>query len=152
MTRIHDPPPVGHLFSGRIKSNRQGTRIFGGKNKGPLTIIDIPYFTTAGTAAATTGQFHLSAQGHFVPSFDRNTFCFAGRYDDLVASASADYNLYVWPLPEGQGNEITVNQSLLELRGHAALVLAAQYDHCHDVLASAEIDKMIKLWTPLAQQ
>ena len=120
--------------------NRQGTHLIGGRAKGPLAVVDIPSFIGDN---CTTRQVRFSAKGYFVSGVGRNQFCFAGKDDDLVISASsADYKLYVWSLPEDQGNDIIlVNQSLLEL------VLSVRYDHCNDLLASAGVDKTIKLWT-----
>ena len=128
--------------------NRQGTRLLGGLINDPFVVVtDVPTFTD-GAAAAATGHINLSAQGFSVPG-GRNTLCFAGRDDDLVVSASTDHNLYVWSLPGSQGSEISVNQSVLELRGHTGSVYTVRFDPCNDVLASAGAEKIIKLWTPV---
>ena len=143
-----------HTFSNLSSSstcvfNRKGTRLLEGRAKQPLTVVDIPSLTGDG---ATGGQVRLSSEGYSLPGFGRNIFCFAGWDDDLVVSASKDNNLYIWSLPESQVNDSSVNQSLLELRGHTSLVYAVWYDPCNDVLASAGRDNVIKLWTPIAQQ
>ena len=131
--------------------NRQGTRLLGGKINDPFVVVtDVPTFT-GGAAAVATGHINPSAQGFFVPTIGRNTLCFAGRDDDMVVSASGDNKLYIWSLPDSQGNEISANQSLLELRGHTGSVYAVRFDPCNDVLASAGDEKIIKLWRPIAQ-
>ena len=114
------------------------------------TVVDIPSLTSGGAAAG--GQVRLASPRYSIPGFGRNKFCFAGRDDELVVSISTDNNLHVWSLPEGEGYDISVNKSLLKLRGHTQPVYAVQYDHCNDVLASAGQENVIKLWTPVAQQ
>ena len=115
--------------------NRQGTRLLGGLINDPFVVVtDVPTFT-GGAAAAATGHIYLSAEGFSVPG-GRNILCFAGRDDDLVVSASTDHNLYVWSLPDSQGNAISVNQSLFVLRGNTQPVYAVRYDPCNDVLTS----------------
>ena len=96
------------------------------------TVVDIPSLTSGGAAAG--GQVRLASPRYSIPGFGRNKFCFAGRDDELVVSTSTDNYLQVWSLPASQGNKISVNQSLLELRGHTQPVFAVQYDHCNDVL------------------
>ena len=76
-----------------------------------------------------------------------NILCFAGKDSDLVVSASTGHMLFVWSL----GHEISVKQSLLALLGHTQTVLVVQYDPCNDVLGSAGQEKIIKLWTSVAQ-
>ena len=77
--------------------------------------------------------------------------CFAGEYDELVVAASEDHSLHVWSLPESQGRDVTINQSLIALLGHTNKVYTVRYDHNNDVLASAGYEKIIKLWNPIAQ-
>ena len=130
--------------------NRQGTRLLGGRITDPyLMVTEVPSLT--GGAAAALQNVRLSATGFHFPNTGRNKYCFAGRDDDLVVSASSDHNLYVWSLPESQGNDISVNESLLVLRGHSKEVYAVRFDPCNDVLASAGQEMVIKLWTPIAQ-
>ena len=112
-------------------------------------VTEVPSLT--GGAAASGQNVRLSAEGFVFPSLGRSKFCFTGRDDDLVVSASSDHNLYVWSLPESQGNDISVNESLLVLRGHTKEVYAVRYDPCNDVLASAGQENTIKLWKPIAQ-
>ena len=115
-----------------------------------MAVVDIPSLT--GGASADAGQVRLLSDGYSLPGFGRNKFCFAGRDDDLVVSASTDNNLHVWALPEShEGNEISVNEALLVLRGHTQPVFAVRFDPCNDVLASAGEENIIKLWTPVAQ-
>ena len=130
--------------------NRQGTRLLGGRAIKPLTVVDVP--SPTGGAAAAGRNVRLLSKGYFLSEFGRDKFCFAVRDDDLVISASTDHNLNVWSLPESEGNDIAVNESLLVLRGHTQPVYAVRYDPCYDVLASAGEENIIKLWTPSAEQ
>ena len=132
-------PKISVLF------NRQGTRLVGGRIKDPsLMIFDFP----SSNGAVDAGSVRLSAQGFPPPIVGSNTFCFAGQEEDLVVAASeTDCNLYVWSLPESQGKDLTVNQSLFILRGHTAEVYTVR---CNNdmLLASAGAEKTIKLWKP----
>ena len=121
--------------------------------KEPLSVVDVSSLTGGGDCGdCAVGIVRNSSQGYSVPEFGINKFCFAGKYDDLIVSASPGNNLYVWALPDShQENDISVTQSLLELRGHTDLVLAVRYDPCNNVLASAGVDETIKLWTPISQ-
>ena len=114
-----------------------------------MAVVYIPSLT--GGASADSGQVRLSSEGYSLPDFGRNISCFAGQDDDLIVSASTDLNLYIWYLPESRENDISVNESLLELRGHAGKVYDVRYDPCNDVLASAGREKVIKLWNTFAQ-
>ncbi len=134
--------------------NRQVTRLLGRRIEDPCVLVtDVPVSSSgAGGGAAAGGRVRLSAQGFSPPTASRYTYCFAGRDDDLVVSVSGDNNLYIWLLPESQGNDISVKESLLTLHGHTDLVLAVRYDPCNDALASAVVEKIIKLWTPILKQ
>ena len=77
--------------------------------------------------------------------------CFAGQDDELVVAASEDHSLHVWSLPDSQGRDTTINQSIFALRGHTEEVYSIRYDHNNDVLASAGADKITKLWNPIPQ-
>ena len=117
-----------------------------------MLVTDVPVSSFgAGGGAAAGGRVRLSAQGFSPPTASRYTYCFAGRDEDLVVSASGDNNLYVWSLPDSQGNAISVNRSLFILRGHIQPVYAVRYDPCNDILASAGGEKIIKLWTSVPQ-
>ena len=96
-------------------------------------------------------KVRLSSQGFSLPDAGRNMFCFAGKDDEQVAAASMDNSLHVWSLPDSQGRDITVDQSLIALRGHTARVYTVRYDHNNDILASAGADQTIKLWSTVAQ-
>ena len=97
------------------------------------------------------GKVRLSSQGFSLPGVGLNALCFAGQDHELVVAASEDHSLHVWSLPDSQGRDTTVNQSLIALRGHTNKVYTVRYDHNNDVLASAGYEKIIKLWNPIAQ-
>jgi len=134
--------------------NRQGTRLLGRRIEDPCVLVnDVPVSSFgAGGGAVAGGRVRLSAQGFSPPTASRYTYCFAGRDDDLVVSVSGDNNLYIWLLPESEDNDISVKESLLTLHGHTDLVLAVRYDPCNDALASAVVEKIIKLWTTILKQ
>lgn len=93
----------------------------------------------------------LQAKGFSPPNRGRHFMCFDGRQDELVVAASKDNNLHVWSLPESQGLDLTINQSLNILRGHSGKVFCVRYNPCNDILASAGAEKIVKIWTPIAQ-
>ena len=96
----------------------------------------------------------FSSPQYRIPLIATVNFCFAGQDDELVVAASADYGLFVWSLPTDQqvaGDQI-VDQPLVVLRGHKKYIHAVRYNRRRDMLASAGEEKIIKLWTPIAQQ
>ena len=128
--------------------NRQGNQLLYGKAKQPPVIFDIPSEEQMGGAP---GKMRLSSEGFSLPDFGWNTMCFAGQEDELAVAASEDHSLHVWSLPDSQGRDTTINQSAIALRGHTAPVLTVRYDHNNDVLASASAQKIIKLWSAIAE-
>ena len=103
---------------------------------------------------AKRGKTQFTAQGCFTSNFGRNPSCFAGQEDELVVAASADHGLFIWSLPTDQqleGDQI-VDQSLVALRGHKDNIYSVRYNRQSDTLASAGAEKVIKLWTPIAQR
>ena len=140
-------PYKGGLFAGAA-FNRRGTRLLYGIGKQPLVVFDVPTEEQMGGAP---GKVRLTSQGFSLPDIGWNTLCFAGEDDELVVAASKDHSLHVWSLPDSQGRDVTINQSLIALRGHKGPVFSIRYDHNNDVLASGGREKIIKLWNPIAQ-
>ena len=104
-------------------------------------------------ADGISGKVQFSSQGYVTPTTGRNLNCFAGRDDELVVAASADHGLYVWSLPTDQQlADEQIDQSLVVLRGHTGSIYSVRYNRQRDTLASAGKDKIIRLWTPIAQQ
>ena len=128
--------------------NRQGTRLLYGLSEQPPVVFDVPLEEQMDGA---TGKVRLSSHGFSLPDAGINTLCFAGKEDEVVAAASEDNSLHVWSLPESQGRDMTINQSIFALRGHTGDVYTVCYDHNNDVLASGGREKTIKLWNPIAQ-
>ena len=128
--------------------NRQGTRLLYGKVNQPPAIFDV---TSEEQKDGATGKVRLSSPGFSLSYVGWNTLCFAGKDDELVAAASEDHSLHVWSLPDSQGRDVTINQSLVALRGHTAPVYTVRYVLNNDVLASAGAEKIIKLWNSIAQ-
>ena len=97
------------------------------------------------------GKVRLTSQGFSLPGVGFNKMCFAGRGDELVVTVSEDHRNHVWSLPDSQGRDATINQSLIALRGHTAAITSVRFDHNNDILASAGAEKIIKLWNPVVQ-
>ena len=97
------------------------------------------------------GKVRLTSQGFSLPYVGRNMMCFAGRDDQLVVAVSEDHSLHVWSLLDSQGRDLTINQSLIALRGHTASVYSVRYDHTNAILASAGAEGIIKLWSSITQ-
>ena len=132
-------------ISTMAKFNRKGTSLV--IDVGSLMATVIPVVEPS-MADAVSGEIWLSAQGFSLPDVGKNLMCFAGRDDaELVVSASKDYSLYVWSLPEKLECDQSV-KPLFALRGHAGGIYSVRYDPCSDTLASAGAERIIKLWTP----
>ena len=120
-------------------------------------VYDVPIGqqTVFATGVSGSRKTQYSSQSYTRPSYDgRNIHCFVGQEDEFVVAASADLNLYVWSLPTDQqveGDQI-VDQSLVVLRGLTCSILSVRYNRQSDTLASAGAEKVIKLWTPIAQR
>ena len=136
----------GTLNSTRF--NRRGTQLLFGIDKQPPIVFDVPSEEQMGGAP---GKMRLSSQGFSLPDIGSNTMCFAGKDDELVVAASQDHSLHVWSLLDSQGRDITINQSLIALRGHTGDVYTVRYDHNNDVLASGGYEEIIKMWSHIAQ-
>ena len=114
----------------------------------PPTFYNVPQ-----VANGISGKTQFSSQGYVTPTTGRNLNCFAGRDDELVVAASADYGLYVWSLPSDQqvaGDQV-IGQTLTVLQGHKGVIYSVCYNHASDTLASAGAEKIIKLWVPIAE-
>ena len=100
------------------------------------------------------GKVQFSAPGYGVSDCGRNINCFAGKDDELVVAASADHGLYIWSLPSDQkvaGDQIN-NQPLVVLQGHKDSIFSVRFNQRSDTLASAGVERTIKLWTPIGKQ
>ena len=100
------------------------------------------------------GKVQFSSPDYASPQVGRNLNCFAGQNDELVVAASADHGLFVWSLPTDQkvaGDQV-IDQPLVVLRGHKNNISSVRYNRQRDMLASAGWEKIIKRWTPIAQQ
>ena len=130
--------------------NRQGTRLLSMEYQQPPLVLDVPSMDQMGSE---TGSVRFATPGFSRSLLTLRNKCFAGQDDELVvAPDEQDHCLHVWSLPDIQGRNQTVNQSLSILRGHKKVVACVRYDPCNDVLASAGVEKTIKLWTSNAHQ
>ena len=101
---------------------------------------------------AVNGKVQFTAPGYNVPGNGKDIHCFAGQDDELVVAASADHGLYIWSLPNDQMVRQIVDQPLVVLRGHKDKIFTVRFNNRSDTLASAGVERIIKLWTPIAQQ
>ena len=132
-----------------VRFNRRGTRLLCREVGQLLTVYNVPQ-----VANGISGKVQFSSQGYVKPTTGRNLNCFADQEDELVVAASADHSLYVWALPTDHqlaGDQI-VDQPLVALRGHMDKIFSVRYNRQSDTLASAGAEKVIKLWTPIAQR
>ncbi|XP_063831264.1 DDB1- and CUL4-associated factor 5 isoform X1 [Ostrinia nubilalis] len=75
--------------------------------------------------------------------------CFAGEGDQYVMSGSDDFNLYMWKIPDGGGEEMTVQQPHVVLYGHRSIVNQVRYNQQYCLIASSGVEKIIKVWSAL---
>ena len=94
--------------------------------------------------ASSTDMVQLKAPGYCVYS---NHGCFAGDDDELVVSQSTNLSLFIWSVPDGQGDR-TIDQPLLLLPGHQYAVRDLRYSKITSTLASGDHGGVIKLWSP----
>ena len=146
MNTIASSYPGGSFASAAF--NRRGTRLLLGVGKQPPVVFDVP---SEEQLDGAPGKVRLTSQGFSLPDAGRNSFCFAGNDEEQVIAASQDHSLHVWSLLDSEGRDITTNQSLIALRGLTDEVYCVRYDHNNDVLASAGAEKIIKLWSTVAQ-
>ena len=115
-------------------------------------VYDVP--TEQQMGVDEVGKIQLAQ--HCSPFFNvEMRHCFAGQNDELVFSASeaADHNLSIWSLPaDQQGIYQVIDQPLAVLKGHKGEINSVCYNHRTGMLASAGAERIIKLWTPIAQE
>ncbi|XP_039492487.1 DDB1- and CUL4-associated factor 5 [Drosophila santomea] len=79
---------------------------------------------------------------------------FAGPQDELVVSGSDNFNMFIWRL---EGVDLDEKNQWMEttpiiLAGHRSIVNQVRYNRERCLLASSGVEKIIKLWSPFAQQ
>ncbi|XP_016979826.1 DDB1- and CUL4-associated factor 5 [Drosophila rhopaloa] len=79
---------------------------------------------------------------------------FAGPQDELVVSGSDNFNMFIWRL---DGVDLEKKNQWMEtppviLTGHRSIVNQVRYNRQRCLLASSGVEKIIKLWSPFAQQ
>ena len=95
-------------------------------------------------ANEVTDKVQLNAPGYSVSKDG----CFAGDDDELVVAPSFDHRLFIWSVPEGQGDR-TIDQPLLSLPGHHGHEInQVRYCKATSSLVSGVVGGVIKLWTP----
>ncbi|XP_041674142.1 DDB1- and CUL4-associated factor 5 [Drosophila eugracilis] len=79
---------------------------------------------------------------------------FAGPQDELVVSGSDNFNMFIWRL---DGVDLEEKHQWIEtppviLTGHRSIVNQVRYNRQRCLFASSGVEKIIKLWSPFAQQ
>nr|XP_044249329.1 DDB1- and CUL4-associated factor 5-like [Drosophila takahashii] len=79
---------------------------------------------------------------------------FAGPQDELVVSGSDNFNMFIWRL---DGVDLEEKNQWMEtqpviLTGHRSIVNQVRYNRQRCLFASSGVEKIIKLWSPFAQQ
>merc|ERR1711962_754739 len=74
---------------------------------------------------------------------------FGGPNDEFVFSGSDDFNLYMWKIPQAGEDESWQDHAHLVLQGHRSIVNQVRYSRQKCLLASAGVEKIIKIWSPL---
>ncbi len=93
---------------------------------------------------STVDIFELKTR-HVVQSFPhpQGTFDVAWAPDGrLLAVACGDFNVHVWDVGTGRLQAL--------LRGHQAEVVATEFNHAGDLLASTSLDGTLRLWDPMS--
>ena len=96
-----------------------------------------------------TDKVQLTANGYSVAKSEHSSSCFAGDNDELAVASSSDHRLFIWSVPEGQGDR-TIDQCLLYFSGHQHSVNAVCYTKATSTLASGDEHGILKLWTPVS--
>ncbi|KAH8246910.1 hypothetical protein KR032_003074 [Drosophila birchii] len=79
---------------------------------------------------------------------------FAGPHDELVVSGSDNFNMFIWRMDGVNLEEKNqwVDTPPVILTGHRSIVNQVRYNRQRCLLASSGVEKIIKLWSPFAQQ
>ncbi|XP_017026703.1 DDB1- and CUL4-associated factor 5 [Drosophila kikkawai] len=79
---------------------------------------------------------------------------FAGPQDELVVSGSDNFNMFIWRMDGVDLEEKNqwVDTPPVILTGHRSIVNQVRYNRQRCLLASSGVEKIIKLWSPFAQQ
>ena len=123
-------------------------------------------FNSSGTHLAALGRrmppvvYELSSPKPFAEfdspgyynSCTMKSITFGGLDDSYILSGSDDFNLYVWKIPEDivESNDETqlVNRASVILGGHRSIVNQVRYNPADGTIASAGVEKSIRLWSP----
>ena len=96
-----------------------------------------------------TDKVQLAAEGYSFanPDWFANC-CFAGDDDELVVAAPSNENVFIWSVPDGQGDR-TIDESLLSLPGqYQCKISSVRFNKATSTLAFGDRLGLIKLWTP----
>ena len=139
-------PSDGGVYCARY--NGKGTRLLCNDAVKQFIIYDLP--ASVDKSSDITGKVRLTFQnGDQVPRHGRNSCCFAGKDDELVAAAAMKNDgLCVWSVPDGYGERV-INEPLLLLRGNSMMTMGVRYSPQNCLLATCGMGKdSIKFWSP----
>ena len=123
-------------------------------------------FNSTGTYIAALGRrmppvvYELSSPKPFAEfdspgyynSCTMKSVTFGGLDDSYILSGSDDFNLYAWKIPndtfESSDQTQLVNRASVILGGHRSIVNQVRYNHADGTIASAGVEKCIRLWSP----
>ena len=139
-----------------VRFNRSGTRLLCSGKDPQIVVFDLPTSQQQRKIVLKASGFDKTYCGWL---FDASCFmlhktlCFMGINDNLVISGSN--NLYIWSLPDAQGQDCTVDQPLCVLdtdTGHGRtqkdFINCVRYSNDNSTVVSCDDDGVIKLWTP----
>ena len=123
-------------------------------------------FNSTGTHIAALGRrmppvvYELSSPKPFAEfdspgyynSCTMKSITFGGLDDSYILSGSDDFNLYIWKIPddtlESSDETQLVNRASVILGGHRSIVNQVRYNPADGTIASAGVEKSIRLWSP----
>ncbi len=123
-----------------VRFDDAGRRILGLRRRLPPVLYDIE-------SPEAAAEFDYPG---YYNSCTMKSCSFAGPDDEYVMSGSDDFNLYVWrspPLERPRGQ--WVDRAHLVLSDHRSIVNQVRFNKQLGVIASAGVEKVIKLWSVL---
>ncbi|XP_057316047.1 DDB1- and CUL4-associated factor 5-like isoform X1 [Hydractinia symbiolongicarpus] len=70
------------------------------------------------------------------------TACFAGRKEEYVIAGSDNFDVFIWKISSKE------NKVHLTLHGHRSVVNQVRYNQYNNLIVSAGVEKVIKIWSP----
>ena len=129
-----------------VRFNGAGTRLLALRRRLPPVLFDV--FSPSPVAEFDHPGYYNSCT--------MKSCSFGGTDDEYVMSGSDDFNLYVWRVPSEEetssqicSEPVWVNRDSHVLRGHRSIVNQVRFNKQLCMIASAGVEKVIKLWGAL---